>query len=87
MSTLRLPGLKAWACSGLTLSGASLPRVLNGGAWCRRMGQDNSKITGPRVSQLKKYLCYDNFSFDKRSFSKDFWNKAAGFGLIFFSSY
>jgi uncharacterized protein (DUF433 family) len=26
-STLRLPGLKAWACSGLTLSGASLPRL------------------------------------------------------------
>jgi hypothetical protein len=24
--TLRLPGLKAVACSGLTLSGASLPR-------------------------------------------------------------
>jgi len=26
-STLRLPGLKAVACSGLTLSGASLPRL------------------------------------------------------------
>ncbi len=26
-STLRLPGLKARACSGLTLSGASLPRL------------------------------------------------------------
>jgi len=26
-STLGLPGLKAWACSGLTLSGASLPRL------------------------------------------------------------
>src|SRR4030043_1016517 len=26
-STLRLPGLRAWACSGLTLSGASLPRL------------------------------------------------------------
>jgi formylglycine-generating enzyme required for sulfatase activity len=25
--TLRLPGLKAWVCSGLTLSGASLPRL------------------------------------------------------------
>ncbi len=30
-STLRLPGLKARACSGLTLSGASLPRLQRGG--------------------------------------------------------
>jgi hypothetical protein len=27
VSTLRLPGLKARVCSGLTLSGASLPRL------------------------------------------------------------
>ena len=27
MSTLRLPRLKVWACSGLTLSGAYLPRL------------------------------------------------------------
>jgi hypothetical protein len=45
-STLRLSGLKAWACSGLTLSGASLPRLEKRASrlsspksWRRRMGQ------------------------------------------------
>ena len=30
MSTLRLPGMNAGACSGLTLSGASLPTFKGG---------------------------------------------------------
>jgi hypothetical protein len=34
--------------------------------------QDHVKRTGRRVSQLKKHLCYDNFSFDKRNFPKNF---------------
>jgi len=38
--------------------------------------QAPSKITGRRVSQLKKYLYYDNFSFDKKRYGK--LNKAAG---------
>jgi hypothetical protein len=29
-STLRLPGINAWACSGLTLSGASYPALKGG---------------------------------------------------------
>ena len=37
--------------------------------------QDYSKITGWRVSQLKKYLCYDNFSCNKKYYGK--LNKAA----------
>ncbi|OGP95950.1 MAG: hypothetical protein A2157_07255 [Deltaproteobacteria bacterium RBG_16_47_11] len=37
MLTLRLPGLKARACSGLTLSGLSL-NCLQGEAWRCRMG-------------------------------------------------
>ncbi len=51
MSTLRLPGLKAWACSELTLhfgkisvlslsmEAALLNPALKGGAWRRRTGQ------------------------------------------------
>jgi hypothetical protein len=38
MSTLRLLGINAGACSGLTLSGA-LYIALKGRAWLRRMGQ------------------------------------------------
>jgi hypothetical protein len=41
-STLRLPGLRAWVCSGLTLSGASL-FLLKGGGWRRRTGQKDAK--------------------------------------------
>jgi len=39
MSTLRLPGINAGACSGLTLSGV-FHTVLKDGAWRRRMGQE-----------------------------------------------
>jgi hypothetical protein len=38
LSTLRLPVLKAWACTGLTMNGALYP-ASKGGAWRRRMGQ------------------------------------------------
>jgi len=34
------------------------------------MGQDHSRIADPRVSQLKKHLCYDNFSFAKKRYGK-----------------
>jgi len=46
------------------------------------MGQDHSRVTGRRVSQLKKHLCYDNFNFDKKRYGK--LNQAAvldAFGL------
>jgi hypothetical protein len=42
LSTLRHPGQKARACSGLTLSGASLPRTVKGAAWRRRTGQNSN---------------------------------------------
>jgi hypothetical protein len=34
------------------------------------MGQDYPRITGRRLSQLKKRLCYDNFSFGKKRYGK-----------------
>jgi NtrC-family two-component system sensor histidine kinase KinB len=44
-STLRLPGLKAWACSGLTLSGVS---------WRRRTGQNGTSWIAMIRSLRKK---------------------------------
>jgi hypothetical protein len=47
-----------------------LGRELGRKAWYRRRGQGHTRIRDRRVSQLKKYLCYDNFGFDKKRYGK-----------------
>ena len=55
-STLRLPGLKARACSGLTLSGASLPRLQRRGLGAAEWVMANEYVeTGSIVNAAKAY--------------------------------
>jgi hypothetical protein len=49
-STLRLPGLKAVACSGLTLSGASLPRLQR-----RGLAPPNGSQSEPKSLHLRSF--------------------------------
>ena len=74
LSTLRLPGLKAVACSGLTLhfdrlSVLSLPKeatllypAFKGGAWRRRMGQRPPPSLSTLCMNVPIYIVWlDNF--------------------------
>jgi hypothetical protein len=60
------PGLFTFKGKKLSLLGRMIEMIATQRGSC----QDHTKITGRRVSQLKKYLCYDNFGFDKKSFQR-----------------
>jgi len=70
MSTLRLPGLKAGAYSGLTLSGASLPRLQSRG------------LAPPNGSNFKIQIS-EGFNFDIQAFEIHFNFELCHFTLTF----